>query len=450
MSRLLPAAVALLAGCASVPPDAGFPDVASLVHERLPGARLAWIRGTEEDRAVERAVADLLRRELSADAAVQIALLNNRALQVQYEELGVAQADLVQAGLLRNPVFHGAVRFPDTPPKRANLELELTQGFLDLLFLPARTRAAAEDFEKTKLRVAHEVLALAADARAAYYGLVGARQIAAMRRTVVEAAEASAELARRLFEAGNLSELDATLRRLEHEDARSALAKAEAEALEARERLTRLMGLWGAAAAGWTSAERLPDVPAAEPPLERAETVAVARRLDLQALRRESRSAAAALGLAEGQRWVSDLEVGASAERETEGQWVVGPVLALPLPLFDQGQASVFKALAMLRAREHAVRARAVDIRSEVRALRDRLVMLRYRIEHQLKVVIPLRERAVALTLEQYNFMLVGAFQLLEAKRAEYDAYQDYIETVRDYWVARAEFLRALGGPLPE
>ena len=109
----------LLVGCSSVDPAAAFPDVQALAQERV-GARLHWIRGTPEDAEVDRKVRELLSTPLSVEAAVQIALLNNRMLQATYEELGVAQAELVQAGLLKNPVFGGMVRFPTKKPGVTN------------------------------------------------------------------------------------------------------------------------------------------------------------------------------------------------------------------------------------------------------------------------------------------------------------------------------------------
>ena len=436
----------LLLGCASVDPAASFPEVDALARERV-GARLRWIRGTEEDKHVEREVKELLANPLSVEAAVQIALLNNRTLQTTYEELGVAQADLVQAGLLKNPVFSGTVRIPSSG--RANLEFDLVGSFIELVFLPARKQVAALEFERRKLSVSHAVLDVAAQTRSAYFSAISARQVADLRKLIAFAAEASAEFAKRLHDAGNLSELAMTLEKANYEQARIDWSKAESEVIEVREKLTRLLGLWGEGA-GWKGPERLPDVPMEELPLERAERLAISRRLDFRAALREVQVASAVLGLTRQTRWVTELELGASAERETEGHWHVGPAFAVPLPIFDQGQARIAGGEAILRMGEHRLTALAVEIRSEVRSLRDRLMHHRYRIEHYLKVIIPLRERAVALTQEQYNFMLVGAFELLEAKRREFDAYQEYIEAVRDYWVIRSEFLHAIGGAIPE
>jgi outer membrane protein, heavy metal efflux system len=438
---------ALLVGCA-VDPGASFPEVDAVARERA-GARLLWIRGTAEDAEVAKEVKKLLENPLAVEAAVQIALLNNRTLQANYEELGVAQADLVQAGLLRNPVFEGKVRIPTSGSGRANFDLDLVGSFLELLFLPARKQVAALEFEERKLRVSQAVLELAAQTRSSYYMAISARQVSDLRRLIAFSAEASAEFAKRLHDAGNLSELAMTLERASYEQARLDWSKAETAAVEAREKLTRLMGLWGEGTK-WTGPERLPNVPAAELALDRAERLAISRRLDVKAALREVQGASAALGLVHQTRWISEFDLGASAERETEGDWTVGPAFSVPLPVFDQGQARIAGGEAILRMREHRLTALAVDVRSEVRTLRDRLVRERYRIEHYLRVVIPLRERAVALTQEQYNFMLVGAFELLEAKRKEFDAYQEYIEAVRDYWITRSEFVHAIGGAVPE
>src|SRR5512134_2726028 len=99
-----------LTSCATVRLDAGFADVSALIEERS-ASKIFWNRGTDLDKEAGEKVRSLLKEKLTADQAVQIALLNNRRLQSLYSELGVAQADLVQAGLLKNPIFHTAVPF---------------------------------------------------------------------------------------------------------------------------------------------------------------------------------------------------------------------------------------------------------------------------------------------------------------------------------------------------
>jgi hypothetical protein len=98
------ALAALLAGCASFSADGGFGQVEQVAKDRL-GKNLHWARTEEQQSHIDQRVAELLARPLSADDAVQLALLNNRGLQAAFFELGIGEAELVQAGRLPNPGF---------------------------------------------------------------------------------------------------------------------------------------------------------------------------------------------------------------------------------------------------------------------------------------------------------------------------------------------------------
>lgn len=442
---------ATLAGCAAtVPDDAGFVDVQRVIAERIPQYRVAWNRGSDEDLAVQTAVRELLADELTPDEAVQIALLNNRGLQATYEDLGVAQADLVQAGLLSNPVFSAKARWTFDPAEGAELGFDLVQNFLDLLMLPARKRLADVEFEGTKLRVAGETLDLAVETRKAYFAYLAAEQTARVLRETAAATQASYDLARRLDEAGNISERSLAAEQAALEQAKVDLAELEVTAYAERERLNRLMGLWGEATAEWTVLDSLPDLPPETLPFERIEALAIEGSLELAAAHEEVQALAAALGITRDYRWLGDVEVGIEYERETDDRNLLGPRVAFALPVFDQGQPRIARAVALLRQSEHRLARQAVDIRSEVRALRDRLVRLRDLAEHYRTVVIPLNQRFVELSLQEYNYMLIGPFEVLTAKQNETAGYRNYIEAVRDWWIASAELERLLGGqPVP-
>lgn len=448
-ARVTAVLLVALAGC-SVPEDAGFDDARQVAEERT-GRRVHWFRGGPEDDDVRRTISDLFSREITAESAVQIALLNNPALQACYEDLGVAQADVVQAGILQNPTFMAGAHFPTRSGSQVGLEFEIVQEFLDLLMFPARKELATREFERVKLLVADEVVAVAARTKSAWFTVVAAQQSAEVHRAIAEAAEARAELSKRLKDAGNISELALAREVDESESAKRAWAKAEGAAREAREVLTVLLGAWGAEA-GWTVPSRLPELPAAETSLDRIESLAIARRLDLAAALRERDASRSRLDLVKAFRWFGTVELGAGAHREPErgSGWFVGPTLALSIPIFDRKQAEIFALQAELRRRESLNRDLAVRIRSEARAARDRLLTLRSLAEHQRKVVIPLRERIVALALKEYNFMLIGVAEVLRAREAEYEAWAESIELARDYWIARTELERAVGGRLPE
>ncbi len=435
------------AGCAQVPKEGGFNEVKDLVGERV-DYRLHWNQDTEADREVEKAIEELLKNELTPEASVQIALLNNPNLQAVYEDLGITQADVVEAGLLENPVLFGQARFPNKSEESTNYEFGITQNFLNILMLPARKRLSAIRFEQVKLQVADEVIQLVAEVQKSYFSVLGARQIRDLRNEIVFAAGSSFELAQRLHSAGNIGDLDLAKENAQFEQSRLDLANSEAALLDAREQLTRLMGFWGPQT-NWRLPEQLPDIPTSEIPLEHLESVAIENRLDLAAERKALEALAQALGITIDWRWVGQIEVGISTERETDRTWVTGPSLAIELPIFNQRQADIARLEAQLRRSQKKLTFQAIEIRSEVRSLRNRLIMQRNLIDHYRRNVLPLREQIVDMTLKNYNYMLIGAFDLLMAKQQEFEAYQKYLETLRDYWIVRADMQRSLGGRLP-
>ncbi len=440
--------ILLATGCAQVPKKGGFDQVQEMVNERI-AMRPSWKQEAVGIRQTEEALDKLLENELTAAGAIQISLLNNARLQARYEELGISQAELIQAGLLKNPTVFGSVRFPANSPGATELEFGLLQNFLNLLMLPARQKIAAAQFEQVKAEVAHDVLQVTAETERAYYEALGAINTKNLRFSVMEAAQASYEFATRLYGAGNISDLSLSIERSSFEEALIALAESETRLRMAREKLTKLMGLWGERTK-WRIPDQLPDIPPNEASLDQLETLAIQNRLDLEAARKKIDTLAQSLGTSIAWRWLGDADAGVSAERDTDRHWVIGPELALELPIFDQHQARISRGEAMLRREINQLTALAVDIRSEVRELRDKLVMQRYLIDHYKRVILPLKQRIVALTLEKYNYMLVGTFDLLTAKQQEFNAYAKYLEEVRDYWVIRSDLGRALGGRLPQ
>ena len=443
----LPMALAVLlqyaGGCARVPREAGFGDVERAVAERT-GRRVYWNQGAADDKAVRASVREMLGRDVSADEAVQVALLNNRGLQATYADLGVAQADVVRAGLLKNPVFDGDLKF-STDGGGTKVELAVVQDFLDVLMIPLRRRVAETAFEGAKLRVTAAVIDLAGRTRVAFYGHQAAEQALELRRAVEEATGASYDVAQRLRKAGNISELDLAQERALHEQAKLDLARAESSVLDTRERLNVLMGLWGEDVS-WRAAARLPDPPAEEVATDGVERRAVERSLELAVARTDVESAARTLGIRRSFGLLPEAELGAAAERENEGGWSVGPAFSLPIPLFDQGQAASAGAGAELaRARERYA-ATAVEVRSAARSARNHVLAARARADYYQQVMLPLRRRITEETQLQFNAMQVGAFQLLQAKRDEIEAGVAYVDALREYWVSRAELEQVISG----
>jgi cobalt-zinc-cadmium efflux system outer membrane protein len=435
-----------LSGCASVNLTAGFPEVSAAVEERS-ATKIVWNRGTELDKAAAEQLRSLRQRKLTAEDAVQIAMLNNRDLQAIYTELGLAQADLIQAGLFKNPILDAAVFFP-LSGVRPDFQLSVVVGFLDALYVPLRKRVAAALFEEAKLRVTGAVLDFAAQVRTAFYVHQANEQLLELRQTIAQALTASLDVSRRLHDAGNISDLDLARDRAQTEAAKVVLRSAEVASRQSREQLNSLMGAWGEETR-WQVDGRMPDVPAEALQVNDVERVALTRSVDLSHARQRIIAAGQQLGFNRATALVPDMELGAGAEREGDEAWKVGPVLAVPIPLFDQGQARVGRAVAELRRAQQEYYALGVRIRATARAIQDRVEGAQDRALYYRDILLPLRERIVNEAQLHYNAMQIGIIQLLRDREQQIETGVAYVETLREYWLARADLAQISSGRLP-
>ncbi|HEX7227034.1 MAG TPA: TolC family protein [Candidatus Binatia bacterium] len=434
-------------GCTSMTLDAGFDDIKDTV-ERRSALQISWNNGTELDQQASEKLNSLLKRKLTVDDAVQIALLNNRDLQAVYSDLGVAQADLVQAGLLGNPIFDAAVMFPVSGGGRPDLEFGAAMNFLNIFYIPLRKRVAAARFEEVKTRVAGSVVDFAGRVRTAFYTYQSDQQMLELRQTIVQALSASLEIARRLSEAGNITDLDFARERAQLETAKLAVRSAETALRQSREELNIVMGLWGEQTQ-WQSDGRLSDIPEQPVPMKDIERQALEQSLDLANARQRIAATSEQLGLTRWTTLLPEFSTGPQAERN-DGEWEIGPRLEFWIPLFDQGQARVGRGVAELRRARQEYYGAAVRIRATARALRDRVDGARERALYHHDILLPLQERIVNEAQLQYNAMQLGPFQLLRAREQQIQTAVAYIESLREYWLARADVEQILSGRLPD
>jgi cobalt-zinc-cadmium efflux system outer membrane protein len=435
-----------LTGCASVNLSAGFPEVGASVEERS-ASRIVWNRGTDLDQEAADQVRSLLQRKLTVDDAVQIAMLNNRELQAVYSDLGLAQADLVQAGLFKNPILDAVILFP-LSGVRPDLQLSVVFSLLDALYVPLRKRVATAQFEEAKLRVTGAVLDFTARVRRAFYVHQANEQMVKLRRTIVQALSASLDVSRRLHAAGNISDLDLVRDRAQTEASKVMLRWAESDAQQSREQLNTLLGAWGEDTE-WEIDGRMPDIPAEPLQVNGVERVALARSIDLSHARQRIVVAGQQLGYSRASALVPDVDVGAGAEKEGGEGWKVGPAITVPLPLFDQGQARIARVAAELRRAQQEYYALGVRIRSTARAVQDRIAGARDRALYYRDILLPLRERIVTEGQLHYNAMQIGIFQLLRDREQQIETGVAYVEVLRDYWLARADLSQIASGRLP-
>jgi len=433
-----------LAGCTSLQPQQAVAPVQALSQQQWQ-ADLPWQRTDQARQAAATRTRALLEQPVDAKAAVQLALLNHQGLQAALYGLGMADADRVQTLLWPNPVLSlgRLVR-----GEEREIERGLSLNLAALLGRGARQAAASQTLERQQLVVAQQVLAVAAQARRSWIMAVASQAQLRHAQTVLESAEAGAELAARMQQAGNISALRLAREQAVQAQARLALDQARLQAARTRGMLLKALGLENAEAAALQLPEQLPELPAQPRERHALEQQAVDSRLDIQAARRQAGILAAELGLTRQTRLVNVLAVGYESNRSTSEPTEHGPSLSLELPLFDWGQARTARARqsyeqAMAQTAHVALQARAEVSDAQLRADQAWRAARRYRDE-----VLPLARQISDETLLRYNGMLVGVTELLADAREQARLMADSLAADRDYWLAEADLSQSLLGPL--
>lgn len=436
------AAALLLAGCASTTsPEALRGQVHQLTRDRP---------GVTQPAAGDTVQALLARQPLDADTAVRIALLNNAGLQASYAALSISDAERVQAATLPNPhLAVGRLR----EGQQLEIERMLSFNVLQLITLPWRATYAGQQVELAKLRAAQDVIRLAADTRKAWIDAVAARQTAAYLGDAQEAAEAGAELARRMARVGNWSQLQQAREQSTLAELAAQRARGEQQAVAAREKLTRLMGLWGTQAQ-YTLPDRLPALPKALADRGEIEAQALRERLDVRAARDEARYVADSLGFTRATGVIDALEIGVGRKTtfdDAAGTRESGRAaeLSLPLPLFDWGQARNAQARAAYMQAVARVQGTAVQARSEAREAWQGWRTAYELARHYQDEIVPLRKFISDETVLRYNGMLASVWDLLAETRNHVSAVNAAIAAQRDFWIADTELNMVLTGTSP-
>lgn len=443
------AAVLLLGACASITPDGGMAPVASRVSLEL-GTEAVKITSAADELGAGQRLQALLAKPLTADAAVQVALLNNRGLQAEYNALGISETDYVAATL--PPIV------PAISVERAltewefGIERSLAVGLIKLATWPKRRAIAAISFEAAQYRAIEATFRTAADTRRAFYEAVGARHRVGFLERARQTASLAAELTTKLGETGSATRGTQARASAFYAEVSAELAKARLDADRAREALTRQMGLWGTAAANFKLPSALPKLPKIRSVAE-VEAEAVRRRVDLIAARLELDATAKELGLTNATRFLSVLEISATGttewvrhDGETEREETGSLELHLEIPVWDFGETSRRRAVETYMQAVNRLVERAVNVRSEAReAYRT------YRATHDIarqyqNRVIPLRSLIEEESLLEYNGMLIDVLNLLNTERETVDSNVAAIEAKRDFFIAEVDFQAALIG----
>ncbi|WP_068471055.1 TolC family protein [Candidatus Protochlamydia phocaeensis] len=435
---------ALLSNCTRLPQQ-NEEYVSGLVQDRI-AKNTCWQKACHQDPAIAEFIQNAVSQTLSVDQAVQVALLNNPRLQEAFEEIGIAQADLIEAGLLSNPVFEGFMRYPDAKRAKIDAEISVMQNFLDVFLIPLKRRLASAELQQTLYETSSKILDLSFEVEETYYALVAAYQRRDLLKMMIELADIANQIALAQIQVGTIYKLDLQLRTAQYLEKTVELADAERALIQLKEKLNSLMGL-ASGKVCWTVENELPYIPSSEPNLDCLESIAFYERLDIQAARWNVERLARFFPTV--QWWTfTGLQAGFSSERDADGIRVTGPQFSASLPLFNFGQADRHRLFAQFRQAVDRLAALEIDTYAQVREARELLLVSRNQVSLYAGKILPNQAQIVHSTEELYNVMGVGVFELLDNKRNQLQAYLNYLLALRDYWIARVKLDKAIGGKL--
>jgi outer membrane protein TolC len=434
-----------LSGCASFSPDGGMSVVSDVASQAIK-KDVVVVRSADDAEAADRRVKRLLSHALTVDAAVQIALLSNKGLQADYNELALAETELVGQSLPPNPTFSISRIAGDGA---SEIERQVVGDILALATLPFRSDIARDRFRQAQLKAALATLRLAAEVRRSYFAVVAANETVVLLTDAKSTAEATAQLATKLGETGAINKLDQAREQVYYAETTADLAAARQAATRSRERLVRLMGLWGDDL-GFKIPDRLPALPRRPSALPAIEADAVGHRIDLQIARMEQATLAKSLNLTEATRFVTLLDL-AGIDRRTRDPEAPpfrerGFDVQFQIPIFDGGEVRVRQAAETYQEAFNRLTEKAVNVRSEAREAYHVYRSTWDIATHYQRDVLPLRKIITEEMQLRFSSMQVDVFALLTEARQRVASLRAAIDAKREFWLAQSELQSAING----
>lgn len=412
------------------------------------------------------------------NALVERAVSQNLELSAQFERISQARAELGLADAERFPTIGAQAeasreRLPGTAIPIDNdfirdlvestnnqFSVAATLGYeVDLWGRVAREREAADAMFRESL-YAHEVarLSVITDVVTTYFELKSAELQRQLIIAMIDAYNETYQLHRLRFELGESNELEATQARSELATARTELPQAEQQVKALESALAMLVGMTPAQMFdqyamdfGDTELEDI-RVPYQLPHLLPAELLM--RRPDIRAAEATVMAATSHIGIAEASRFPSLSLQGffgtAAADHNdlfssASRAWGISGSVSSPLFDFGRTQSAVDSAMVQRRLAE-------IDYEATVNVafmeVRDALVA--YENSQQLAELVDEQVQSIERTAElvdvSYEEGLVSFIEVLDARRARYQAHQALAEVRREQLTATATLFKALGG----
>lgn len=374
---------------------------------------------------------------LSQEEAVAVALWNSPSFLVTLTDLGIARADLVEAGLLRNPIF--SLLFPVGPKQ---LEFTLQFPFEVLWQRPARVDAARINAQAIGQRLVWDALSLVAQVRAAHADAITAERRLALATQNAELTRRLADITDARLRAGDISDLEARAPRTDASRTDVVRRAAQHDRDLARLTLAALLGLDQA------PTELQPQLSAAydmQPcPLDDNRVKdALASRPDVRAAELTIESAAARA------RWERSRAFSLIGLLDANGEgregFEIGPGMNVDIPVFNRNQGGTARATVEIERASRLYALARANVIADVRSAGVRVAQAQEALDAWSNDIVPSLETEQRQAQSAYGAGEVPLFNVLDVSRRLVDGRTRQLDAEADLFRARISLERALG-----
>lgn len=382
--------------------------------------------------------------------AQQIALIHSPRVATIFTDLGIHHAETVQLQLLENPGLELSLMRPESGG-RWQMEFSVSLGLLDWLSRQQRATLATTENARWQAQAWQLLSDEMTEVRHLWLETVAAQQKLGIHQELYQSASVAEDFALLLFEAGNISELELLSNQSMADQRQSQLIQAELAAKKSLNNLQHMLGLEGQPSI--SVPQHLPQLSpadadisqlATEQLLQLAHTFQPALQLSIY----ELQQSVDALALTSRRTALRNAGLELVTERESDGQQQHGFALSLSAPLFDNGDTG----LSVMQGRIQRQRIQqqlmesltSAGIRTSLQEMQSSLQQLALLESDEL----PRFRRMMDLSLEEYNFMLRGTFDLLTVADLMLDARLRQVDSTQQYWTSYSRLENLTGTSL--
>jgi len=377
-----------------------------------------WQRLEANKPIIKDAIDTQLEHGIMSNDAIRIALQNNPTLQAQFEELGIAKADLQQAGFFTNPQLETLFKAPISKNISADIEAQINFTLSDFWQVPLRKNIAYDDLEIITNGILRDIIMLTAQTAHAFQDCVYHLQLSQLTQVILSKVKQLRDRIYYRYKFGFTSELDKQFANIMVNKWELELNKQDTMLQQAFLNLRRLLGIKISYQDIQLIDNNIP--PTSLPALEDLHIYALEHRPEMHIAHFRIKRAEDKIAY-EKSRFIKEVNFGIAYERDPDKTKTLGPAFGLSIPIFDTNKAQVERAQFELHQAESQYRAQKQAILQELYSTYTQLLSASRNMMLYTEQMIPASQEALAYTSKYFDSMQLNMVILINTEIALYE-----------------------------